>query len=81
MAKNPERRSADLRRGYGGESGEEEAGSPERLWRRIRRGGGPPHLERGAEGCAGRRPRERLETMIERLGAMSERLGAMSERL
>ena len=30
MAKNPERRRLDLRKGYGGESGEEEARGPRR---------------------------------------------------
>ena len=30
MAENPERRRPDLRRGYGGESGEEEARGPRR---------------------------------------------------
>ena len=55
MAENPERRRPDLRRGYGGESGEEEAGSPERLWRRIRRGGGRISGEAMAENPERRR--------------------------
>ena len=55
MAENPERRSADLRRGYGEESGEEEAGSPERLWRRIRRGGAQISGEAMAENPERRR--------------------------
>ena len=40
MERDPERRRVDLRRGYGAGSGEEEGGSPERLWDGIRRGGG-----------------------------------------
>ena len=40
MERDPERRRVDLRRGYGMGSGEEEGGSPERLWSGIQRGGG-----------------------------------------
>jgi len=50
MGWDPERRRADLRRGYGAGSGEEEGGSPERLWS----GSGEEKAHSAVRGARGR---------------------------